>query len=255
MSDQPAKVEAYLHRIGGAAGAPPVLFIHGFGADTLSWSFIAQSLVATHQVWAVDLPGHGSAPSEVGTGSVATLATAVQDKIKDEISGSPILIGHSLGGAVALDLRSRLGERPAKSIILAPAGLGSPPNMTFINQFPELQTVEEIEQQLRHMVEKKRLIARPMAQYVQASLQTKGRRSALRKIAGQLSNYVHPNLDQLAGVSCVWGTRDQIIPFDEPRISSLVETLHTLNDVGHLPQSEAVQKVRDIIFSELSADY
>ena len=96
---------AKLIRAGGKDDAPPILFIHGYGADHLTWAFLAPAFTASHCVWTLDLPGHGDAGNNVADGSVETLAQSVWQAVEGKISKPVTLVGHSLGGAIALDLQ------------------------------------------------------------------------------------------------------------------------------------------------------
>ena len=79
------------------------VYLHGFGADSLSW---AGTMGALNQIenHAVDLPGHGSALDMLNDGSLADLAEGVLQGIAD--APPAWLVGHSLGGGIALWLRS-----------------------------------------------------------------------------------------------------------------------------------------------------
>ena len=85
---------AVLHRLGG--DGPPVLLVHGFGADRFGWGANVQALVGTHTIWGVDLPGHGGAGNDVGDGSPASLARGLAGAIADLPRPLPVL-AHSLG--------------------------------------------------------------------------------------------------------------------------------------------------------------
>ena len=110
---------ARLHRLGGSG--PDLLFVHGFGADRLSWAANAPQLTDAATVWTVDLPGHGSAPDAVGDGSAQALADAVARALPD-LSGPALIVGHSLGGTVALHLAAAVPQVVRHLVLIAPAG-------------------------------------------------------------------------------------------------------------------------------------
>ena len=66
---------AALHRLGGEG--PDILFIHGFGADRLSWLALAPKLFPFGTVWAVEYAGHGMAGNDVGEGNPSDLSRAI----------------------------------------------------------------------------------------------------------------------------------------------------------------------------------
>jgi len=83
-----------------------ILLVHGYGGDRNSWLFLQEPLAANYRVYALDLPGHGTSAKDVGDGTLGVLADAVTGVLDAVlISGGADrahLVGHSLGGAVAL---------------------------------------------------------------------------------------------------------------------------------------------------------
>lgn len=78
----------------------PVLLIHGSGADHTLWGHQVGALRHQHAVAALDLNGHGKSPRRAGDG----LRTYTEDVLAviDELGEPAVVVGHSLGGAVAL---------------------------------------------------------------------------------------------------------------------------------------------------------
>ena len=79
-----------------------LVFVHGFGGDLSSWSLNQTGLSGTFRTLAFDLPGHGSSGLQVSTGSVTELANKLLLAIEKKKFGPIHLVGHSLGGAIAL---------------------------------------------------------------------------------------------------------------------------------------------------------
>ena len=97
----------------GEGEGPPIVFIHGFGGDLNNWQFNQEALAERHATYAIDLPGHGGSSKDLGSGrvDVGALAKAVTDFLDAQEIGTAHLVGHSLGGAVALDLALDHAER------------------------------------------------------------------------------------------------------------------------------------------------
>src|SRR5262249_1761779 len=91
----------YLRR---GQGRDVVLLIHGFGGDLTNWLFNHEALATARTVYALDLPGHGESTKDVGTGTLTELAQVVAAFMDAVGISSAHLVGHSLGGAVALAL-------------------------------------------------------------------------------------------------------------------------------------------------------
>jgi pimeloyl-ACP methyl ester carboxylesterase len=83
--------------------APTLLLIHGLGATSGVWADLREILDWPGPVVAVDLPGHGAAP---WTGDYTLGAMAAAVSVHGHVDGDVYIVGHSLGGCVALALAS-----------------------------------------------------------------------------------------------------------------------------------------------------
>jgi pimeloyl-ACP methyl ester carboxylesterase len=87
------------------AGDPALVFIHGWCCDRSYFAPQVEHFSATHRVIAVDQRGHGkSAAASDGDYAVGSLANDAADLIRALGLDRPVVIGHSLGGCVALQL-------------------------------------------------------------------------------------------------------------------------------------------------------
>ena len=108
--------------LGGPAGAPVVLCVHGLGGSALNWGLLAPLLSGTHRVLAVDLFGHGG--SGVPTGSRPDAVTAdrrLLDRFVREVVGDPVvLLGHSMGGVLTVLQAAAAPETVRRVVLLSP---------------------------------------------------------------------------------------------------------------------------------------
>ncbi|MEO5601425.1 MAG: alpha/beta hydrolase [Cyclobacteriaceae bacterium] len=81
---------------------PTVILIHGFPMNHEVWNNFAKKLSASVQVVTVDLPGFGESPALPNGFSLEDVAKTVYAWIKDKNYYKPVIVGHSLGGYVAL---------------------------------------------------------------------------------------------------------------------------------------------------------
>lgn len=106
-----------------SGGAPPVLFVHGLGGNGGQWALQIDHLCRRRRVLAPDLRGHGeSDPAEDGAYDVDALAADVA-AVADQFGLRRfVLVGHSLGAAVALAYADAHPERVAGLLMVDPNG-------------------------------------------------------------------------------------------------------------------------------------
>jgi pyruvate dehydrogenase E2 component (dihydrolipoamide acetyltransferase) len=157
----PAMIEAGGRRLrylrlgppkGEQGGGVPILFLHGFGADLNTWMFNQPILAERHATYALDLPGHGGSSKQVGSGDVAALIAAVTDFMAAAGIARAHVVGHSLGGALALGLARADPQLIASLTLIAPAGLGPDINMAFIDGFIRAGKRRETKEVLEQLV-------------------------------------------------------------------------------------------------------
>jgi pimeloyl-ACP methyl ester carboxylesterase len=115
-----------LHYVGwGNTDKPPILLIHGGRDHARNWDWVALQLRDDYHIIAPDLRGHGD--SEWARGGQYALIDYVLDitQLLDQLQLFPIvIIGHSLGGAIACQYSGIYPERVKQ--LIAMEGLGPP---------------------------------------------------------------------------------------------------------------------------------
>ena len=225
-----------LHRLGGEG--PDILLIHGFGADRHSWLAIAPQLFDAARVWAVEYAGHGTAGNDPGHGDPMTIAAAISSAIDGQLK-RPHVVGHSLGGTVALHLASLMPDDLSGLLLLAPATLAGRINTDFVLALPELDDPEAALVLMRQLVSRKTLITPRMAEAMVAGLASPDRRSALRRIAAALQTASPPPFPAPLPCEILWGREDDIVAPPESDLPGL----RLIGSAGHLPHIEAASEV------------
>ncbi len=234
--------------------AAPVLMIHGFGGDLKNWQFNQPDLATDRAVFAIDLPGHGGSSKAVaGDGSVEWLAESVRGAMAALDIERAHLVGHSLGGAVALQMALDEPVRMASVTLVCPAGLGPEVNAGYIEGFIRADRRKEMKATVEALFADPSYVSRDMVEDLLKYKRLDGVLPALRKIAdasfvgGRQATVL---ADRLAGltvpVQVVWGAEDAIIPaahavaLPEPR-------RHVLPGAGHMVHIEKPAEVNRLI--------
>src|SRR3954454_18816844 len=122
-SDQGAD-EGLATRTLGEAG-PRVVFVHGLFGQGKNWTTIGKGLAGSHRVTLVDLPNHGHSP---WTDRVDYLDMVELRATELEQFGEPVtLVGHSMGGKVAMQLALRRPELLRALVVVDIAPVAYPP--------------------------------------------------------------------------------------------------------------------------------
>ncbi|MET0764131.1 MAG: alpha/beta fold hydrolase [Blastococcus sp.] len=124
MTDEGGSDERLASRQVGDAGRH-VVFVHGLFGQGKNWTTIAKGLSDRHRVTLLDLPNHGHSP---WTDRVDYLDMAELVATELEHLGEPVtLVGHSMGGKVAMQLALRRPELLRALVVVDVAPVSYPP--------------------------------------------------------------------------------------------------------------------------------
>jgi len=250
----------YLEMGTGGAEDTPVLFLHGFGADLNNWMFNQPALVEQgHRTLALDLPGHGGSDKELADPSLSGLADEVAGFMAAVLSGPVHLVGHSLGGAIALQLAQAAPGKVASLTLICPAGLGPEIDGGFITGFIEGKRGKHLKPVLEMLVQDPSLISRDMVEDVLKFKRLDGAQAALTAIAGasfpaggQTAD-LRELLDDLAlPIQVIWGQADRIVPASQAEGLPASVTVRILEGAGHMPHMEKAAEVNRLILDFLA---
>ncbi|HSA79472.1 MAG TPA: acetoin dehydrogenase dihydrolipoyllysine-residue acetyltransferase subunit [Geminicoccaceae bacterium] len=240
----------------GEGGGPPIVFIHGFGGDLNNWQFNQEALAEGHATYAVDLPGHGGSSKDLGSGDVhvGALAGAVVDFLDAKDVGRAHLVGHSLGGAVALDLALNHADRVASATLVCSAGLGPEINMAYIDGFMQAKRRKQLEPVLAMLVADPGMVSREMIEDVLKFKRLDGVEAALNRIiddnfaGGRQALDLTSRLGELTlPVQVIWGRHDQIIPASQAAGLPANVPVHVFDDAGHMVHMEKAVEVNELL--------
>src|SRR5881628_812679 len=123
---EPREVTLHGHRLSYRAGGsgPLLVLIHGITASAATWDEVLPWLAERHAVVAPDLFGHGRSAKPRGDYSLGAYANGIRDLL--EVLGHPraTIVGHSLGGGIAMQFAYQFPERCERLVLVSSGGLG-----------------------------------------------------------------------------------------------------------------------------------
>jgi pimeloyl-ACP methyl ester carboxylesterase len=107
-----------------AGEGPPIILIHGVTSSSANWRRVAPILARHHTVLAPDLIGHGQSAKPRGDYSMGAFASGIRDLSVALGIGPATVVGHSLGGGVAMQFSYQFPERTDRLALVSSGGLG-----------------------------------------------------------------------------------------------------------------------------------
>ncbi len=107
-----------------ANGGSPMVLLHGIAGSSEDWSEVADDLGRERTVIAPDLLGHGESAKPRGDYSLGAYAGVVRDLLDHLGYERATIVGHSLGGGIALQFSYLFPERCERLVLVASGGLG-----------------------------------------------------------------------------------------------------------------------------------
>jgi pimeloyl-ACP methyl ester carboxylesterase len=245
-----------------AGEGPVLLLIHGIAGNCENWGEVVEPLARHHTAIAPDLPGHGASEAGAGDYSIGALASGLRDLLLALGHERATVVGHSLGGGVAMQLAYQYPEMIERLVLVSSGGLG--PEVSPVLRAAALPGADLFiavtagaGQRVGAALGRGlgAIGLRPNADVAEvargyASLEDPARRAAfldtLRAVVGTRGQRVDASdrlyLAEAVPVLIVWGARDSIIPVRHGEDAARAipgARLEVFDDIGHLPQLEA----------------
>lgn len=126
------RVDGVLTHAAVLGSGEPLVLLPGLGCASWCYGRLARALAPDFEVWCVDPPGHGNSADAPGR---FTRLSEVTDHLAAWMTATGLrcatVVGHSMGGEVALDLAARFPGHAARLVLLSPTGLPDTPNVAF----------------------------------------------------------------------------------------------------------------------------
>ena len=237
----------------GTGSATPRLLIHGLGADANTWAPVEKELASQGRVLRLELPCHGKSPRQ-RIDSFAQLAAQVREAFDALNLDSVRLVGHSLGGGLALALADTRVHKVESLTLISPAGLGPQINGDILTGVARATSADSLGPWLRQMVGEPDLITE---NYAKAAMIAR-KDPNLRAAQAAMQSAVFPDNTQsfdlkaaLHRLRCptriIFGKKDQVIPWSHALSAPGQISLNLFDELGHMPQFEAPEQVQALL--------
>jgi len=252
-------------------GHRQIMLLHGFGATSYTWRGWIGALAKKHRVWSVELKGHGSAPAPPDDlYALHDHTDLVRRLIIKKDLRQLTLVGHSMGGGVALYVALQLLEenRLERLVLVSSAAYPQrlPPFIGLATRgrlaewglrfFPKRFLIRRV---LRSIVfDPEGITDAQVAAYAEP-LYSPAHRTALIKTA---MGIIPPDLAELTKhfpeidlpTLLLWGRHDRVVPLDvaERLLAALPRArLEIMEDCGHVPPEELPKESVEIVLGFL----
>lgn len=105
--------DAKIHYKEYGQGDKTLVFVHGWGCDLNAWEYQFDHFKAQYRLVLIDLPGYGQSDKAANEYTIDFFAQSVLAIIRDLEIKSPVLIAHSLGLPVAIEVLKQLNNESA----------------------------------------------------------------------------------------------------------------------------------------------
>lgn len=227
----------------GGEGAP-VIMVHGFGGDRNNWLFNQDALAADRDVVLLDLPGHGSSTKEISDASLSAMGALILSFAKAIDLSTFHVMGHSMGGAIALEAAKQGGDAVLSVLAVNPAGTGASVESGFIDTFISAERRKGMKEAALMLFADKDLVTRDLVNDLLKFKRLDGVDDALNALRDGIIADCNGAAFDFSAISpslhLIFGDEDEVIPRsgDDP---SGVDVTHV--PVGHMAHMEAASAV------------
>ena len=247
-----------------AGSGQPIVLIHGLGASKAEFLPTVPALAQSFRTIAIDLPGFGDSDKPFPAAYDARFFARWVDATLDALGlDRASILGHSMGGRVALEYGMRHPDRVDRLVLMTPsmAWLSAPPWAKSLKLVrPELGFLQPAPKNFVEGIVKRvvpesdsHFIAPALDEFLRSYLNPRGRvafYAAARNIALENPTEFWAGLEALAPESLfIWGRRDGLVPIGFARHvrERLPAARHCELDCGHVPQLERPAQLHSAI--------
>lgn len=257
-----------------------ILLIHGMAGSSQTWRSVIRPLSRNYRVVAPDLLGHGRSAKPRSDYSLGAFAVSLRDLLDELGVAQATVVGHSLGGGVAMQFVYQHPDYARRLILIGSGGLGpdvgwtlrllSAPGAELIMPIIAPPPVLAVGEKVRSLFGKMGIGSPRGAEIWNAysSFSDAETRQAFLRTLRSVVDYRGQSVSALNRLHvkadlptmAIWGDQDTIIPVDHGYAAQATRPdvrLEVLTGVGHFPQverpTEVVELIEDFISTEPGA--
>ncbi|MGJ9411156.1 alpha/beta fold hydrolase [Aeromicrobium sp. CF4.19] len=275
-------VHGYRRAYRRAGSGPVLLLLHGLGCDSSTWDRVVAPLSEHFTVIAPDLLGHGDSDKPDADYSLGGYANGMRDLLAVLGIDSVTVVGHSLGGGVAMQFAYQFPDRTERIVLVSTGGLGrevaplvrlltlpgSGAALSFATRGPWRGAVAG---GLRALSRSGLTATRDLGEVarIYESFADPATRRAVQRVTSHVLDWRgqfitmtdRTYLATIVPVLVVWGADDQVIPAIHAQVArdQAWSDVHVLPGAGHFPHrdrpAEVVALVRDFMAAHEPAQF
>lgn len=250
---------------------PPILLIHGITSSSRTWKRVMPKLAESHTVIAPDLLGHGRSAKPQGDYSLGAYASGIRDLLVALEVPRATVVGHSLGGGIAMQFAYQFPERVGRMVLVDSGGIGREvnpilraaalPGAEFVLPVMFSPTLHDGAVKLRGLLAKIGLQPNADVEGVSEGFASLTEADARRAFLNTVRSVIDINGQRVSAEDrlylagevpsmIVWGESDRIIPVEHAHRANAMlpgSRLEILDDAGHFPFNDHPDRFVDLM--------
>ena len=243
----------------GNSNSKNILLIHGFGGDLNNWMFNQEELSKDFNVFSLDLPGHGLSSKNFEEITISNLSETIVEFCKSNNIEKVNLIGHSLGGGIALKCAIDYSDLVESLTLISPIGLGKEIESSYLEGFISADSRRELKTELEKLYFDSSIITRDLVNEVLKIKRIDGSTNSLELIKNEIvnngnqkNNFIKDINSLTMAVLVIWGNEDKIIPKEHTNNIYQKISVKIIEECGHMAHIEKARDVNQLIKENLN---
>lgn len=223
---------------------PPVVLLHGLSGSRRWWRFTAPALAQHHRVHVPELVGFGRSGRTRALPDISGMATIIAEWLRVVGAQGAPLVGHSMGGQIALHLAAE-HDAPARLVLVSASGL------------PRVWSMRDAARFVAGAIPPRRWGSPTFLPTIAADALRAGPRALLQATQHLLGDNIKPLLERITCPTLIiWGELDPLIPVQHGQSFAHAirgSRLVVIRDAGHNAMADRPAEFNRILLKYLAA--